>query len=139
MKGIKAPEESELERELAVLPVLQKVMQDNEWTQEEIFDCTDGFVIKSSGGSRSGLFVAIETAYNGHHKLHLRPDDVMLAIAQGVSAHLSYEENAEKYRQVFVDHAGKKRILIRADPFRTGMIFLETTFLGSLSAIIIAS
>ncbi|GAQ90140.1 hypothetical protein KFL_006050030 [Klebsormidium nitens] len=95
-------------------------MRDNDWTQEEIFDCTDGLVIQSSGGSRSGLFVAIETAYNGHHKLHLRPDDIMLAIAQGVGAHLSYGENAEKYRQVFVDHEGKEQINVDAKFFLTG-------------------
>lgn len=86
LKAVKAPEESETERKLPVLPVLQKVMHDNEWPREDIFDCTGGFILSSTGVSMSGLFQAIETAYSGHHKLHLRPDDILLAIAQ-VSVH----------------------------------------------------
>ncbi|GAQ90139.1 hypothetical protein KFL_006050020 [Klebsormidium nitens] len=120
LNAVKAPEESETERELPVLPVLQKVMQDNEWPREDIFDCTDGFSLSSTGVSRSGLFQAIETAYSGHHNLHLRPDDIMLAIAQGVSAHLSYKDNAEKYRKVFVDHDGKETIKVDATQSLTG-------------------
>lgn len=82
LKAVKAPEESETERELPVLPVLQKVMQDKDWPREDIFDCTDGFILSSTGVSGSGLFQAIETAYSGHYDLHLRPDDIVLAIAQ---------------------------------------------------------
>lgn len=80
LKAVKAPEESETERELPVMPVLHKVMQDKNWRREDIFDCTEGFILSST--RRSGLFQAIETAYSGHHILHLRPDDIMLAIAQ---------------------------------------------------------
>jgi hypothetical protein len=120
LKGVRAPEENEAERELLVQPVLTKMMEDCKYPREDIFDCTDGLLLKSLGFSKSGLYQAIETAYSGHHKLHLRPDDIMLAISQGVSMHLEYQDNAEKYRRVFVDHEGKQEIRVCADNFRTG-------------------
>lgn len=44
----------------------------------------------------------------------------MLAISQGVGMHLQFQDNAEKYRRVFVDHEGKELIRVCADNFRTG-------------------
>jgi hypothetical protein len=120
LKGVRAPEEDEAERKLLVQPVVTKMMEDCKYPREDIFDCTDGLLLKSLGFSKSGLYQAVETAYSGHHKLHLRPDDIMLAISQGVSMHLQYQDNAEKYRRVFVDHEGKEEIRVCADNFRTG-------------------
>ncbi|CAF2899408.1 unnamed protein product [Rotaria sp. Silwood2] len=41
-------------------------------------------------------------AYSHHYSLELSVEDIWVAIAQGVSIHLN--ENAEKYRQLFVSH-----------------------------------
>eukprot|EP00884_Botryococcus_braunii_P014633 jgi/Botrbrau1/23170/Bobra.0041s0021.1 len=49
-------------------------------------------------------------SYSNHHHLHLTPDDVWLAVAQGFSQHLDYKDNAEKYRKKFVTHEGKQTI-----------------------------
>ncbi|GAQ84729.1 hypothetical protein KFL_002030115 [Klebsormidium nitens] len=90
----------------------------------EVFDCSKAMVVKGGAGKfhklESGLLGAIEMAYAGGHCLHLRPDDIWLAIAQGVSAHLSHEKNAEKYRNVFVDHQGKEDIVVDCTDFLTG-------------------
>jgi hypothetical protein len=68
----------------------------------------------------NGLFEAIEKAYFGHYHLHLRPDDLWLAVTQGVSKHLRYKDNAEKYRSVFVDHEGQQEIKVCVNNFRIG-------------------
>ncbi|CAG8593398.1 10592_t:CDS:2 [Cetraspora pellucida] len=52
---------------------------------------------------------AIFHAYNNHQLLRLSPD-VWLAIAQDVSHHINY--NAEKFRSRFVNHEGKKDIVV---------------------------
>lgn len=82
----------------------------------EVFDCSKAMVVRGGGGKynkmESGLLGAFKMAYAGGHCLHLRPDDIWLAVAQGVSAHLSHQENAEKYRNVFVDHQGQQEIVV---------------------------
>jgi hypothetical protein len=60
-----------------------------------------------------GLASAIYQAYNHHQHLLLTPDDIWLTIAQGVSQHINY--NAEKFRNRFVNHEGKKDISICID------------------------
>ena len=90
------------------------------YDESEVFACSDALVLGQSWHLESGLFDAIRMAYSGHHHLHLRPDDIWLAVGQGVSAHLEYQDNAEKYRHVFVDHEGKEIIEVIVDDFRTG-------------------
>jgi hypothetical protein len=68
-------------------------------------------VLKSTMTSH-GLAAAILHAYNNHQHLRLTPDDIWLTIAQGVSHHINY--NAEKFRSRFVNHEGKKQIIIFA-------------------------
>lgn len=41
---------------------------------------------------------------------------------QGVSAHLSYKDNAEKYRRVFVDHDKKETIVMDGTKCFTGEV-----------------
>ncbi|CAF4262331.1 unnamed protein product [Rotaria sp. Silwood2] len=52
-------------------------------------------------------------AYSHHYSLELSVEDIWVAIAQGVSIHLN--ENAEKYRQLFVSHEGKKKLIVSVD------------------------
>src|SRR6266542_6773522 len=59
-----------------------------------------------------GLAAAILHAYNNHQHLRLSPDDVWLTIAQGVSHHINF--NPEKFRHYFVNHQGKKELIVFA-------------------------
>jgi hypothetical protein len=88
--------------------------------KDDVFDCIPQENVLKSDSHSNGLFAAIQTAYSGHHHLHLRPDDLWLTICQGVSKHLRFQDNAEKYRSVFVDHQGKQEISISADGQMTG-------------------
>ncbi|CAG8534030.1 13258_t:CDS:1 [Ambispora leptoticha] len=67
---------------------------------------------KIVGGYSHGFVAAIHQAYNHHQHLCLKPDDVWLTIAQGVSHHINL--NAEKFRSYFVEHEGKQEIEIFA-------------------------
>ncbi|RIB10012.1 hypothetical protein C2G38_1887320, partial [Gigaspora rosea] len=72
----------------------------------------------------NGFAAAILHAYNHHKHLRLSPDDVWLTISQGVSEHIN--RNPEKFRNRFVQHEGKKKLLIQV-----GDIISGTTFEGN--------
>ncbi|KAF0534190.1 hypothetical protein F8M41_010111 [Gigaspora margarita] len=73
------------------------------------FDNTKNTVIENSSCS-NGFAAAILHAYNYHKHLRLSPDDVWLTISQGVSEHIN--RNPEKFRNRFVQHEGKKKLII---------------------------
>ena len=58
------------------------------------------------------LISAVDIAFSSHRPLVLTPDTIWLAIAQGFSHHIN--NNAEKYRDRFVSHSGKKKLEIKA-------------------------
>eukprot|EP00339_Tiarina_fusa_P019662 CAMPEP_0117083780 /NCGR_PEP_ID=MMETSP0472-20121206/58983_1 /TAXON_ID=693140 ORGANISM="Tiarina fusus, Strain LIS" /NCGR_SAMPLE_ID=MMETSP0472 /ASSEMBLY_ACC=CAM_ASM_000603 /LENGTH=185 /DNA_ID=CAMNT_0004812537 /DNA_START=8 /DNA_END=561 /DNA_ORIENTATION=+ len=60
--------------------------------------------------ARYGLVSAIMDAYNTHHCLALRPDDVWQAILTQFSFYVN--ANAENLRDAFVDFQGKKTLVI---------------------------
>ncbi|CAG8460782.1 32105_t:CDS:1 [Racocetra persica] len=66
----------------------------------------------------NGFAAAILHAYNYHKHLRLNPDDVWLAISQGVSHHINF--NPEKFRDRFVQHEGKKDICVDATDIISG-------------------
>jgi len=71
------------------------------------------------GGLDSHAFVgSIHLSYSRHYPLILSPDTVWLTIAQGFGNHVN--ANAEKLRKRFVQHEGKKMILIEKDSFVKG-------------------
>jgi hypothetical protein len=61
---------------------------------------------------------AMHLSFAQHRPLMIRPDDVALCIAQGVSNHIN--AHAEKVRSIFVDHDGQKDIEIWRDMFQKG-------------------
>lgn len=63
-----------------------------------------------SEASKNGFVYAVTQAYNNHHKLVLRPDDVWIAITTQFSAYIN--GNAEAFRDVFVSHKDKKSIVV---------------------------
>lgn len=117
-EDVRKYEDSDLQRTVDVYSLREHMTQtyglrgkktEINYADEELFDCSKACVTAGGWQLESGLFKSIKMAYSGHYRLHLRPDDVWLAIAQGVSTHLTYQDNAEKYRKVFVDHEGKER------------------------------
>ena len=61
---------------------------------------------------RNGLVHTIVEAYNRHHALVLRPDDIWLCILTQFSLFVNGEGRAEQLRSVFVAHEGKKKLTI---------------------------
>ena len=62
--------------------------------------------------SDNGFVHAAVTAYNNHHHLVIRPDDVWLCILTQFSLYVN--ANAEELRHVFVAHEGKKELQVSA-------------------------
>lgn len=73
---------------------------------------------KRATASAHGLMEAIHLSYADHYPLVLTPDSIWLTIAQGFGNHVN--ANAEKLRKRFVNHEGKKMILIERDHFVKG-------------------
>jgi hypothetical protein len=62
--------------------------------------------------SQNGFVYAVLTAYNEHHGLVVRPDDVWLAILTQFNFFVN--ANAEALRKQFVSHEGKRELEVRA-------------------------
>ena len=70
-------------------------------------------------GKSNGLLQAVHLAYASHYPLVLTPDAVWMCIAQGFAHHVN--QNAEKLRNMFVEHDGKKVLTVRRDDFVKGL------------------
>lgn len=58
------------------------------------------------------------TAYNHHLPLELSPDDIWTLVAYGVAQHIGGDAaTAERYRDIFVNHKGKKELSVRGEPY----------------------
>lgn len=75
-------------------------------------------VVYSPAGSKEVVMAygnpfvnAVQTAYNRHINLRLRPDDLWLVIAQGVMEHVL--SRGEELRSMFVGHKGKKKLEVQ--------------------------
>lgn len=64
------------------------------------------------------LVATIDMAFREHRPLVLRPDDIWLCVAQGLSQHINL--HAEALRKRLVTWDGKQRIQISRDNFRRG-------------------
>ncbi|RIA99452.1 hypothetical protein C1645_705546, partial [Glomus cerebriforme] len=85
-----------------------------------------------------GLAAAILQAYNHHQHLRLSPDDIWLTIAQGVSQHINH--NAEKFRSRFVNHEGKKEIIVFVDDILyRGDYLLEGDWPEAVNRLVVAT
>lgn len=71
----------------------------------------DGPPVSSS--SSNGFVKAAIEAYNNHHHLKIRPEDIWLAILTQLSAYIN--AHAEELRGSFVAHEGKKELVIEYD------------------------
>ncbi len=89
---------SELFREQKLTETATPI-RETPWNADNIFAANNAFV------------TTIVQAYNQHHKLILRPDDVWLAIA--IQFGLYVNGNAKELRNKFVAHKGKKTLTVR--------------------------
>jgi hypothetical protein len=64
----------------------------------------------------NGFFETVCTAYNHHHHLVLRPDDIWHAITIQFAAYL--QGCSEELRQRFVNHSGKKHLCVKGNEFK---------------------
>lgn len=64
-------------------------------------------------GSENGFVYTVRAAYNGHHHLTLRPEDVWFAILTQLSTYIN--KHAEELRGQFVAHEGQKELKIEYD------------------------
>ena len=106
--------ENKLHEHISINDKLSRIFPDTKVHAISV-DYDETFIKKSllkSTMTSHGLGAAILHAYNNHQHLRLTPDDVWLTIAQGVSHHINF--NAEKFRHYFVNHEGKKTLLIYA-------------------------
>jgi len=63
-------------------------------------------------GTANGFVDTVLKAYNEHHHLIFKPDDVWIAILSQFNLYVN--ANAEKLRSHFVQHEGKKELVVRA-------------------------
>lgn len=61
-------------------------------------------------GNRNGFVHSITTAYNHHHHVVIRPDDIWLAITTQFSSYVN--AHAEELRHAFVAHEGQKDLVV---------------------------
>jgi hypothetical protein len=61
--------------------------------------------------SKNGFVKTVINAYNGHHNLTIRPDDVWIAIVNVMQMYIV--NNAEALRGKFVKHTGKKELVVK--------------------------
>eukprot|EP01084_Bolivina_argentea_P206380 352385_1 len=66
----------------------------------------------------NGFIIAIEIAYFLHYPLKLSPSHIWLLITQSIGMHIN--ANAEKLRDKFVHHQGKKDLIVRRPDFVKG-------------------
>jgi hypothetical protein len=66
-------------------------------------------------GRANGFVGTVVQAYNGHHALVIRPDDVWLAILTQFSFFVAAPARAEALRHYFVTHEGKKELELKTD------------------------
>lgn len=75
------------------------------------FSCTD-LSTQAIYSATNGFVNAAVSAYSSHHALVIKPDDVWIAIL--VQFNLYVNANAEKLREVFVNHEGQKSLTVKA-------------------------
>ena len=71
----------------------------------------DGNFIDNIEACSNGFVDGVIRAYNRHHHLRIRPEDVWFAILSQLSFYIN--NHAEELREHFVEHKGKKELTVR--------------------------
>ncbi|XP_024544606.1 uncharacterized protein LOC112351278 [Selaginella moellendorffii] len=83
-----------------------------DFQQEGCYQVLQGTSVDASAfhPQKNGFVASAIKAYSSHHNLVIRPDDVWLAIA--IQLGFFVNGNAEALRSIFVDHEGKKELVV---------------------------
>ncbi|KZW02476.1 hypothetical protein EXIGLDRAFT_734597 [Exidia glandulosa HHB12029] len=100
--------------------VCEEVLQSSFGAKDAPVTTTTESLLYSGG---NGLVHTALRAYNGHHALIIRPDDVWLAIVAQFSFFVNAPENSERLRGRFVAHEGKKKLVVTASGTRYSVDF----------------
>ena len=68
--------------------------------------------LRNASSSKNGFIYACINAYNQHHHLIIRPDDVWCAILSQLGLYVN--GNAEELRSVFVSHKGQEALVVES-------------------------
>ena len=71
-----------------------------------------------SSGRIHAFVDAVHMAFANHYPLTITPDHIWMCIAQGLSSHVN--ANADKLRNMFVEHEGKETLIVQRDSFVKG-------------------
>jgi hypothetical protein len=77
---------------------------------KRIIQSSFGYVTEAAdiGASSNAFVYAVTSAYNQHHHLTIRPEDVWFSILAQLSFYIN--ANAEELRSLFVAHKGQKEL-----------------------------
>lgn len=67
--------------------------------------------VSVSSASANNFLNAVVHAYNNHLSLRISPDDILQCVAMAISTCIN--DHSEEYRDVFVNHAGKKKLVVK--------------------------
>ncbi len=90
-------------------------LRDREDVSFEMIDEESALPIINNSRSPSAFVEAVVHAYSCHCPFVFNPDHVWNLILQGLTAHI--DTNPEEMRHHFVQHEGKKEIVVRRDHF----------------------
>ena len=79
----------------------------------------DNTLLLDGDGGGNAFIQACELAWAKHYPLKIDPSHIWLCITQGVALHV--EQNAEKLREKWVKHEGKKKLIVNRDGFVKGI------------------
>jgi len=77
-------------------------------------DPTSDIIQNGGRGNVCSFITSALTAWSSHYPFRFRPEHIWLLILQGVAVHV--DQNAEKLRKKYVEHEGKKTLIIDVSP-----------------------
>eukprot|EP01084_Bolivina_argentea_P074402 134964_1 len=96
---------------------MSTIMNDANCTKAEAYSNPNDTICQV-GGKTHSFIVSSLTAWSEHYPFRFKPQHIWLLVLQGVAIHV--DQNAEKLRQKYVSHAGKKKLLLTRDNFVLG-------------------
>lgn len=106
--GCKEEEIPEQKSEWGVEPASSKIV---EVKDSKMITCAPFEPVSRSDESKNHFLNAVVHAYNNHLSLRISPDDILHCVAMAVSNCIN--DHSEEYRDVFVNHAGKKKLVVK--------------------------
>ena len=84
----------------------------------KLISVSDEIKLAMGGDGGNGFIQACEIAWAKHYPLKIDPSHIWLCITQALALHV--EENAEKLREKWIMHDGKKQLIVVREEFVKG-------------------